>query len=143
MEEQPVDQDNEAVIQRLFSAVERREITPMYDIYDPQVTIREAASLPYGGEYRGHDGMQRHAMAYLQTWGPVQHPEDRDLDAELLGSGDRVVVRWRQRAHRRDGQRLDLPAVSIYRLNGGKVVEAEMFHSDTAALLNFLGPSDP
>jgi hypothetical protein len=35
--------------------------------------------------------------------------------------------------------RIDLPAVSIYRLSGGKIVESRMFHFDTAALLDFFG----
>lgn len=130
---------NVAVIQRLFSAVERREVGPMYEVYDPQVIIREAASLPYGGEYCGHDGMERHAAAYLQTWGPLQSPADRELDADFFADGDHVLVRWRQRAHLSDNRSLDLAAVSVYRLERVKVVEAEMFHSDTAALLRFLG----
>ncbi len=31
-----------------------------------------------------------------------------------------------------------MAAVSVYRLHQGKVVESEMFHSDTAAILQFL-----
>lgn len=131
-------QDNVATIRRLFEAVERRDIAPMYDIYDPAVTIREAASLPYGGEYRGHEGMQRHALGFLQTWNDLQEPEDRDLDAEFFDSGDQVIVCWRQRARQARGERLDMAAVSVYRLNQGKVVESEMFLSDTVAILKFL-----
>ncbi|MBA2338945.1 MAG: hypothetical protein H0V88_00995 [Pyrinomonadaceae bacterium] len=31
-----------------------------------------------------------------------------------------------------------LAAVSVYKMRGGKVVESQMFHADTAAILQFL-----
>ena len=34
---------------------------------------------------------------------------------------------------------LDMPMVGVYRLRAGKVVEAQRFYSDTAAVLRFLG----
>jgi len=40
------------------------------------------------------------------------------------------------------GKSIDLPAVSVYRLASGKIVESRMLHFDTAALLNFLGDAD-
>jgi hypothetical protein len=31
-----------------------------------------------------------------------------------------------------------LPAVSVYKLRDGKIVESQMFYSDTAAIMQFL-----
>jgi ketosteroid isomerase-like protein len=129
--------DNVAVVRRLFRAVEERDIEPMFEIYDPEVVIREAPTLPYGGEYRGHEGVVAHGLGYLETWEPFQTDADRHLDAEFFGSGDLVFVRWRQKAHAGDGIPLDLPVVSVYRLRGGRIVESAMHHLDTAALLGF------
>jgi ketosteroid isomerase-like protein len=130
--------DNLDVIRRLFRAVEERDVEPMFDIYDPTVVVREARSLPYGGEYHGHDGVVQHGLGYLEAWDRFQTDEDRRLEAEFAGSGDRVFVRWRQKAHGSDGQQLDLPAISVYRLREGRVVESIMHHLDTEALLEFL-----
>jgi ketosteroid isomerase-like protein len=130
--------DNVDVIRRLFRAVEERDIELMFDIYDPEVVVREAPSLPYGGDYRGRDGVAQHGLGYLEAWDRLQTEEDRRLEAEFVGSGDRVFVRWRQKAHSRDGEQLDLPVISVYRLREGRVVESIMHHLDTAALLEFL-----
>jgi len=48
-------------------------------------------------------------------------------------------VQWRHRAENREtGERIDLPAVGIYRFVDGMVVDSRMFHFDIAALLRFL-----
>jgi uncharacterized protein len=138
-EETAMTTENVEVVRRLFRAVEARDIEPMYEIYAPDVIVREAQSLPYGGEYRGHAGILDHGRGYVETWDHLQDDEDRQLDAEFIDAGDRVVVCWRQRAHGLDGTSLDLPAISIYELRDLRVVESTMHHLDTAALLAFLG----
>jgi ketosteroid isomerase-like protein len=130
--------ENVDVIRRLFHAVEARDIEPMYEIYSPDVVIREAPSLPYGGEYAGHAGMLEHGRGYLETWDHMQDDDDRRLDADFADAGDRVFVCWRQRAHGRDGTKVDLPVVSVYELQGSRVVRSTMHHLDTAALREFL-----
>jgi len=130
--------DNVDVVRRLFQAVEARDIEPMYELYDGDVIVREAPSLPYGGEYRGHDGILQHGIGYVQAWDPLQTDDDRQLEAEFSGAGDRVFVRWRQKAHGGDGRPLNLPVVSAYRVRDGRVVESIMHHFDTAALVEFL-----
>jgi hypothetical protein len=50
-----------------------------------------------------------------------------------------VVVLWRHKLENSEtGERLDLPAVSVYRMENAKVADSRMFHFDTAALLRFL-----
>jgi ketosteroid isomerase-like protein len=61
------------------------------------------------------------------------------MNAEFLDAGeDYVIVLWRQRGVSSDGEKFDAPVVSVYRMRGGKIVESQMFHSDTKALLQFL-----
>jgi uncharacterized protein len=133
-----VSQDNIDIIRRLFRAVEERDIEPMYEIYDPEVVIREASSLPYGGEHRGYEGVIRHGLGYVQAWDHLQTEEDRNLEPEFVGHGDRVLVCWQQKAHAEDGRALRVPVVSEYRLRGGKVVESRMHTFDSAELAEFL-----
>lgn len=42
-------QQNVEIVKRLFDAVERRDLAGVLAIYDSQIVIREAESLPYGG----------------------------------------------------------------------------------------------
>jgi hypothetical protein len=136
--ETPMTTENVEVIRRLFHAVEARDIEPMYEIYSPEVVVREAPSLPYGGEYTGHAGILEHGIGYLETWDHLQNDEDRRMDPEFADAGERVFVCWHQRAHGRDDTPLDLPVVSIYDLQNRRVVRSTMHHLDTAALLTFL-----
>lgn len=55
--------ENVEVIRRLFHAVEARDIEPMYEIYSPEVVIREAASLPYGATTGATPGSSSTAWA--------------------------------------------------------------------------------
>lgn len=132
-------EENVAAVRRLFAAVERRDLTGVLAAYAPDVVIREAESLPYGGTYQGRDGAERHAYAYEAAWAPLQEPGVRTLDYEVLDAGEHVIVRWRQRGCSPDGHRaIDLPAVSVYRMQDGLVAESIMFQHDTAAVVRFL-----
>jgi ketosteroid isomerase-like protein len=127
-----------ATVQRMFDAVARRDAAGVFGAYHPNIVIHEAPSLPYGGEFRGFEGAARHAAGYSATWDRFQSATDRDLSPTFLAEGDQVVVRWRFRAHSMDGDAIDRPAVSLYRLHDGKIIESRMFHFDTATLLQFL-----
>jgi ketosteroid isomerase-like protein len=134
---------NLEAVRRLFHAVEHRDREGVMAIYDENIVINEAPSLPYGGEYRGRDGALRHGLGYRATWDRFQPWTTRGLDPRFIAQGDYVVVVWRQKAENSEtGKSIDLPAVSVYRLASGKIVESRMLHFDTAALLNFLGDPD-
>jgi uncharacterized protein len=133
------EETNAEVIRRLFDAVERRDPAGVLSLYDGSVVINEAPSLPYGGEYSGPDAALRHALGYRTTWDRRQTPAEMRLDPQIIAQGDHVVVLWRQRGHDpKTGETFDWPAVSVYRLAEGKIVESRMFHFDTARMLAFL-----
>ena len=124
------------IVRRLYEAVPRRDMSAA-DLYAEDVVIHEAASLPYGGDYAGSDGVLRHAQRYLEHWDRLQEPAERQLDPVYFQSRDQVVVLWRQRG--RDGDRtFDMPAVSVYRLENDRITESRMFHFDAAAVAAFL-----
>lgn len=69
--------ENIEVVQKLFEAVERRDLAGVLAAYDENIVIREAEGLPYGGEYHGLEGAQRHAYGYVQAWGSVQTEDEQ------------------------------------------------------------------
>lgn len=128
--------ENVEVVRRLFEAVERRDAAGVFGSYDENIVIREAESLPYGGEYHGLEGALKHAQGYRKVWDNRQTAAEQKLSPTFLDAGDYVVVLWRQRAT--NGKRkFDSSAASVYKLRSGKIVESEMFQ-DSAAVLNFL-----
>jgi hypothetical protein len=132
-------QTNGDAARRLFEAVEHRNPQGVAAIYHPRIVINEAPSLPYGGEYLGHEGAFRHGQGFRAAWDRYQPLATRSLDPHFIAQGDYVAVQWRHRAENRaTGERIDLPAAGIYRFADGMVVDSRMFHFDIAALLQFL-----
>jgi uncharacterized protein len=130
---------NMETVRRLFKAVEERDLAGVLAAYDENIVIREAVSLPYGGEFHGHEGAQRHALGALEVWEDLQPPGERSLNARFLDAGDDyAIVLWRQRGVSSDGEKFDEPVVSVYKMGGGKIIESQMFHADTKALSQFL-----
>lgn len=132
-------QGNVEVVQSLFRGVEERDLEAYLAGWNREIVVREPGSLPYGGEYRGPEGVRRHAAAWLRTWSPLQPGDERKLGAAFVDAGDDVVVRWRLRARASDGDRtLDMPMVSLYKLRNGKVALVQMFYTNTVEVLRFL-----
>ena len=130
---------NVAVVRALYDAVERRDAAGVWRAHAPDVVVREAESLPYGGEYHGLEGVRAHAMGFVGAWGPLQHGADLRMTPEFVAQGDRVAVLWHLRAQRADGgERLDVPAVTVHRIRDARVVESRMYHFDTVAMRDFL-----
>jgi len=130
---------NKRAVKALFEAVDRRDGEGVRASYDENITIHEAASLPYGGDYHGLEGALRHGQGFRAAWDRFQPHEARGLDPQIVADGDYVVVLWRHRIENAEtGDRLELPAVSVYRMENARIVDSRMFHFDTAALLRFL-----
>ena len=120
---------NKRAVEALFAAVDRRDREGIRAAYDENITIHEAASLPYGGDYRGHEGALRHGQGFRVAWEPFQPHQTRGLDPLIIADCDYVVVLWRHKLENSEtGERLDLPAVSVYRMENAKVADSRMFH---------------
>lgn len=130
---------NVELVQRLFAAVEDRDLDGILGCYADDVEISESTSLPYGGVYRGRRGAIEHAAAFVNTWGPYQSPDEFKLDAMFLEADDGTVAAiFRHRAVDAGGRRLESPEVGVYELRDGRIARSRMFHFDTAALRRFL-----
>jgi ketosteroid isomerase-like protein len=130
--------ENAELLLRIFRAVEQRD-PEIFGMYHPDVEFHEAPSLPFGGTYRGMDAVLRHADLWRKTWDPLQTEAERRTDARIVAdANDEVVALWRQKAVTPTGQRLDSPVLAFYRIRDNKLARAQMFHFDTAAVVNFL-----
>jgi ketosteroid isomerase-like protein len=140
-----MDKSAEVVIE-VFEAVESRDLEKLFDLFHEDVEFHEARSLPYGGSMRGKEALRKQLETapeetWLGTWGPLQPTEEeRRMDPRVVATnGEEVVVSYRQRAVAPDGERIDKPVLGIYEVHDGKFARAQMFHFDTAAIVDFLG----
>jgi ketosteroid isomerase-like protein len=137
--------DDVTVVRRLFAAVEERDLDRLLDCYSDDVEIREAEVLPYGGVYHGRAGAAAHAAGFMRAWGSLQGPEESRLDARFWGDGAGTVCAvFRHRAlDQKTGQRFDAPEVGIYSIRDDRVAHSQMFHADSAAVVDFLNDVAP
>lgn len=104
---------------------------PIAATLDPECVLYQPLSLPYGGEWRGHDGFERWMHSFAQTWTflEVRDPEQMPL-------GEVVVIRSHVYAERRGtGEKLDWPLLQYFKFREGLILELWPFYWDTAKLM--------
>ncbi|MFY0534180.1 nuclear transport factor 2 family protein [Nannocystis pusilla] len=94
------------------------------------VVLFQAEGLPYGGIWRGHEGLERFFLVMSGTW------EVFDLlSQEFLATENPVVVRTRVHARARaTGRELDFPILQTITVVDGQITEVHPFYWDTAAI---------
>ena len=101
---------------------------------DPECVIHQPASLPYGGEWKGHKGCEAWMKAFAEQWSSMDVK-----DSELYPSGDVLMSKSHVYAiHRQSGKRLDWPLLQFFRMRDGRILELIPFYWDTATLLQEL-----
>ncbi|MEV3926934.1 nuclear transport factor 2 family protein [Actinomadura coerulea] len=95
------------------------------------VVMYQAPSLPYGGTWRGHDGMERFMAAMSELWSDLTFREQH-----FAVDGETVMVRndcvFRARA---TGREVDTSVLQWITVRDGLVSEFRPFYLDTAAVL--------
>ncbi len=103
---------------------------------DPECVLYQPASLPYGGEWRGHRGFEAWMQAFAQQWSSLEVK-----GTELYQDGDVIVSKSHVYAvAKATGLNLDWPLLQFFRMREKKILELRPFYWDTAALLMMLGP---
>ena len=142
--EEKVSQQHVETVKQLFAAVRQRDLAGVREAYHPEVVIHESASLPYGGEYHGHEEALEHVRSYYRTWDPLRPEVGQPGNLIFLETTlDAVVVLWQEEAvEPGSGKRIVLPALGVYWVRDGKVAESRMYQ-DTAAIRDLLAEAKP
>ena len=130
-------ESNCAVVERFYAAMAAGDIEGILAALDPQVVVRQAEVLPWGGRFEGHDGFLEFGAALLSTI-----ESKVEIDA-LFEAGDHVVQRGRTRGTvRATGAPFDIAEVHVHTVRDGRIVASEMY-IDTPAMLAALGAPGP
>ncbi|MFJ8085699.1 nuclear transport factor 2 family protein [Streptomyces sp. NPDC096205] len=98
--------------------------------FSPDVVLHQADGLPYGGPWRGHDGMRRFFVVMGEVW------ESFDMvEQEFLATGETAVVLTQVRARARTtGRELSFPVLQAITVRDGRIAEVRPFYWDTQAI---------
>lgn len=110
----------------------RASFEPLSPYFAPDVVLHQAESLPYGGTWRGHEGMERFFVAMSQAWRSFDMVEQ-----SYVATANPVVVLTQVHAcARATGKELDFPILQTIEIAGGAIREVRPFYWDTAAIAN-------
>jgi len=123
-------QANVEVVKGLYRTFNRRDVTGLLELLDPDVEWVPVLAVLEGRVYRGHEDVRRWVEDLGSDWEffEVSYEEMRDL-------GDRVLVfgHWRARG-RISGGESEQPGAWLYEIKEGKVVRLQTFaNRDEAA----------
>ncbi|MEV4001227.1 nuclear transport factor 2 family protein [Actinomadura sp. NPDC049753] len=97
----------------------------------PDVVMYQAPSLPYGGTWRGHDGMERFMAVMSELWSDLTFREQRyAVDGETVTVRNDCVFRARA-----TGREVDTSVLQWITVRDGLVSEFRPFYLDTSAVL--------
>jgi ketosteroid isomerase-like protein len=96
----------------------------------PEVVVTEAASLPFGGTFKGIAGVQDLFGQMFPTW------DDLKIGVEkLFDGGDQVVAILRLTARAKaTGTPVDMQLAELWTLREGKVVALKPFYYDAGEI---------
>jgi ketosteroid isomerase-like protein len=108
----------------------KADFEPLAPFFAPDVVLHQAEALPYGGTWRGHEGMERFFVAMSRAWESFDMVEQRFLATE----GTIVVLTHVHARARATGQELDFPILQTITVEDGHITEVHPFYWDTARI---------
>ena len=124
---------NLEIVADLYSALARPDLPRIAELVSPNLVIRQAEALPWGGEYEGLAGFRAFTQRLLAAISP------RVTIAEYVEAGDHVVTLDRTAGHvLATGAPFDVRLAHVWTLAGGLVTRFEPY-IDTPAMLRALG----
>lgn len=132
------------VLKRFYEAESRyvssggTDFGPVAETLHPEVVIVQADSLPFGGEWRGHEGFESWMRAFGEAWSAAAA-----RDVRFVEDGDTVVVLATMEATARaTGRSVRAPICHAVRVRDGLLAEFRVFYWDTVATIQALGHSE-
>jgi uncharacterized protein len=134
-----VTEANVKVVQEFEAAAMRGDTEELLRLVAEDVVVHEAASLPYGGEHHGVDGLRHVFGSFLETWKFTAAVDFRVIDG---GAEDVVVLVGESNVTARaTGRTARFGVAEFYKVDAaGRIRDIRVFYSDTAAMLSALEP---
>lgn len=109
-------QDPIALVRAVYAALAKGDVAAILAMSDPAIEIYQTEELPYGGHYRGHEGLAK----FL---GGVRATLDSKVEIQnLYLAGDCVVQIGRTRGTARaTGAPFDAAEVHVWRVRDGRI----------------------
>ncbi len=127
-------QENIQLVKDLYAAFARRDTPAILAKIAPDFEAIQSTEIPWGGHYRGPDGLLQFFTKLTSHLNNEALPIERYLDA-----GDHVVAVGRtQGTVRANGKRFDVPLAHVWKIENGHIVRFTPY-IDNPTMLASLG----
>ncbi len=124
---------NTAAIERFFQSISAGDLDGLLSVYAEDCEFTAPAPLPWGGTYRGHDGIRQLFERFMPYWKEIEEY------AETIVAGEREVMAVvRQRGRTRTDAAYDGLLALHFETRDGKLLCGRGF-ADTSAVLEAIG----
>lgn len=119
-------QDNLLLAKQLYKHFFAGEFDQFFGMFDEDVELVEAESLPYGGVYKGRESVRNLVMTVATVW------KDISLDIKTLTSGDDYVIAYGQfsATSKKTGVSVSFPLAEVWRFREGRVIYLHPVYGD-------------
>jgi ketosteroid isomerase-like protein len=126
-------EQNLETVRALYAAYEARDVEGLLASLDDEFEVYQSELLPWGGTYKGPDGM----IEFIKNI--TSHIDSIVVVEELVEAGDHVIMVGRSRGTiTATGQPYEVRLVDVVRLREGKVLRLDIY-LDTPAVLEAMG----
>jgi len=124
--------DNVELMEELLTAGQNGDMERLEELTHEDCVVTEPESLPYGGEYTGETVFPDIFADIAQAW------DEFDFEGpDIWDAGEKVFVLWEVEAGSA-GETVEQPLLEMYEIEDGKVIQADIFYQDTAAMVEAL-----
>ena len=130
-----------AILARMFAAEmqfmesSQEDFSGIAAIFHPDIVVHEPASLPYAGDWRGHQSLGQLFKSMRDAWSNMNVEHIRaTIDDDTLFMCCTLVARSRN-----SGEEIRQPFAEVLRIESGLVIEGTPNYYDTAAINAALG----
>ena len=128
--------DNVAMLHSLYDHFLKGEWDQVTAMLDPDFEVIEAESLPYGGRYKGPEGLMQVVMGLGANYDNIKLS-----DFEVVGSGETVLGLFTFEANAKStGRPIKMRFCEHWKFRDGKIILLEPFYFDTHAIHKALNP---
>ncbi|MDV6264588.1 nuclear transport factor 2 family protein [Rhodococcoides yunnanense] len=129
--------DCEQVLLKFYAAEAKyiatggKDFSEIASTLDPECVMYQPDSMPYAGEWHGHDGLERWMAAFGDTWASltVENPTFYPSGADHIFVRSTVVARAK-----RTGTDITWPLLQMITVRDGRILDMQPFHWDTVPI---------
>lgn len=124
---------DEQLVLDLFKAMVDRDVSAALPLTHPEYELHLSADLPYGGVYRGHDGLARALRGSSERWARYE-----TICEEVRTVGEYILISGRHEVVVNEGDDdLVIPFASFNKVRDGLVFKTRQY-TDSASLTRLL-----